>query len=106
MATAETSSPSDLANPITIHFRRQGVLPPVYIAADFTKPAWEPVEMDFEPYQSSDQVHFHFSKSFKVKPGEHQYKFRLGPGEEGWTVDDDVDMGKSTCSAGTGAIVP
>lgn len=84
----------DLQVPVTIHFFRKGVLPPVYVAVDFTSEPWQPVEMDFEPDQSSDTAQFRFSKSFPlVSPGEHQYKLRLGPGDESWTVDDDADMG-------------
>lgn len=96
MAAAQETRPASTSSPITIHFARKGVLPPVYLAADFTEPPWEPIEMEFEADQSSDSAHFNFSKTFPmIKPGEHQYKFRLGPGEEGWTVDDDVNMGES-----------
>lgn len=96
MASVQEASPATSSSPITINFTRRGVLPPVYLAADFTETPWEPIEMDFEADQSSDSAHFNFHKTFPmVKPGDHQYKFRLGPGEEGWTVDGDANMGMS-----------
>ena len=94
-----SSSPQPTADsepqiPVTIRFFRKGVLPPVYVAADFTDEPWQPVEMDFEIDQSSDTAQFRFSKLFpSVTAGEHQYKLRLGPGDDAWTVDDDADMG-------------
>lgn len=55
--------------------------------------------MDFKADSLSEAARFYFFKIFyDVQPGEHQYKFRVGPGDGGWAIDDDMDKGKPKVS--------
>jgi len=67
-----------------ITFTKADVQPPVYIAGGFTD--WSPVEMQCESTQSGQNK---FTHTTELQPGEHQYKFRLGPGDW-WVLDESA----------------
>jgi len=67
-----------------ITFTKPDVQPPVYIAGGFTD--WAPVEMQCESSQSGQNK---FTHTTELQPGEHQYKFRLGPGDW-WVLDESA----------------
>lgn len=67
-----------------ITFTKADVQPPVYIAGGFTD--WAPVEMQCESSQSGQNK---FTHTTELQPGEHQYKFRLGPGDW-WVLDESA----------------
>lgn len=74
----------------TIRFRKQGVIPPVYLAGTFTE--WQAKELDHKRIDSSEAECL-FSTTIDVPPGKHQYKLRLGPGDW-WVTDDSVETSK------------
>ncbi len=71
-----------------ITFTKPDVQPPVYIAGGFTD--WAPVEMQCESSQSGQNK---FTHTTELQPGEHQYKFRLGPGDW-WVLDESAPTGQ------------
>lgn len=95
----------DTRSTVTVAIRRSSKSPAIFLAASFTEPAWEPVELDVKPIPplaSQDTVvqtnghipgaQYEFSKSFEVALGKHQYKFREGL-EGSWFHDKEVDSG-------------
>ncbi|EEH04193.1 hypothetical protein HCBG_07418 [Histoplasma capsulatum G186AR] len=93
----------DTRSTITVAIRRSSKSPAIFLAASFTEPAWEPVELDVKPIpplasqdtavQTNGHVpdaQYEFSKSFEVALGKHQYKFREGL-EGSWFHDKEVD---------------
>ncbi|QSS59982.1 PT repeat family protein [Histoplasma capsulatum] len=93
----------DTRSTVTVAIRRSSKSPAIFLAASFTEPAWEPVELDVKPIPplaSQDTVvqtnghipgaQYEFSKSFEVALGKHQYKFREGL-EGSWFHDKEVD---------------
>ncbi|EFE42536.1 PT repeat family protein [Trichophyton verrucosum HKI 0517] len=86
---------------VTIAIRRPSKTPAVFVAACFTEPAWEPVELTPQLLSSKDapttedsstQVEeYEFSKKFELPEGKYQYKFRLGTDEDSWFCDNDVE---------------
>lgn len=78
--------------PVTITLIHHGTQPPVYLAGSFSKPAWDPQEMD---YTKADDGQFHFFKEVLLEPqGSFQYKFRIGLGEW-WVLDETAPVGMS-----------
>ena len=63
---------------VTVSYSQPGLQPPVFIVTSLSEPQWQPVELDFT---KKDDGQFHFHKDFSAEEGEHQYKFRLGPGD-------------------------
>lgn len=78
-------SPDARAMPskVTVSYEAPGLLPPVYITTTLSDPQWEVIEME----ASKQQHGYVFHKDFDAVEGEHQYKFRLGPGD--WWVCDE-----------------
>ncbi|KDB25205.1 hypothetical protein H109_02933 [Trichophyton interdigitale MR816] len=86
---------------VTIAIRRPSKTPAVFVAACFTEPAWEPVELTSQLLSSKDapttedsstQVEeYEFSKKFELPEGKYQYKFRLGTDEDSWFCDNDAE---------------
>lgn len=75
----------------TIRLTRQDLSPPVFLAGTFTE--WQPsLEMDHETVIESNENRQAFYKTIDLKPGEHQYKFRLGHGDW-WIIDDAAETG-------------
>ncbi|KAF2862401.1 hypothetical protein K470DRAFT_262923 [Piedraia hortae CBS 480.64] len=68
---------------VRIEYTSPKLAPPVYIFTSLSSPPWTPVEMDREVMANGENC---FYKVFKAKPGVHQYKFRLGPGDW-WVLD-------------------
>ncbi|KAM5430437.1 hypothetical protein McanCB49686_006184 [Microsporum canis] len=91
----------DIKHPITIAIRRPSKTPSVFVAASFTDPAWEPVELTPELVSSKDASttedsstrieEYEFSKKFELPEGKHQYKFRLDTDEKTWFCDEKVE---------------
>ena len=87
---------------VTITYKHPGARPPVYVAASFTTPAWEPQELHPLPIPEGDDAsgvvsdgsEYRFSKQFEVGVGNWQYKFRLGEGNW-WVCDENADIGLS-----------
>ncbi|KAI9166847.1 hypothetical protein HJFPF1_02962 [Paramyrothecium foliicola] len=73
--------------PLTVQFSKFGTRPPVFVAGTFTEPEWTPQEMQHSP--SSDGELLFTAQVFVVPGTEHQYKFRLGPGDW-WVLDDNA----------------
>lgn len=67
-----------------------GLQPPVYVVTSLSEPQWEPVELEFTKQEDGD---YHFHKDFEAEHGEHQYKFRLGPGDW-WALDESKQIGE------------
>lgn len=85
-------------HPIRLKYSHPGTRPPVYIAASFTSPPWQPRELDYvqAPSMGDDadgKTEVEFFKDFYVTEGHWLYKFRLGPGDW-WVCNEDVDTGK------------
>ncbi|KAJ8128258.1 hypothetical protein O1611_g5379 [Lasiodiplodia mahajangana] len=74
--------------PLTFTFHRSGVHPPLFVAGTFSKPPWQPLEMDASIDQHGD---FIFTKQVMVnESSEIQYKFRHASGDW-WALDPDAD---------------
>ncbi|KAI1128539.1 hypothetical protein F5Y10DRAFT_265039 [Nemania abortiva] len=74
--------------PLTFTFHRSGVHPPLFVAGTFSKPPWQPLEMDASIDQHGD---FIFTKRVMVNEcSEVQYKFRHASGDW-WALDPDAD---------------
>ncbi len=71
----------------TVTFEKKNVQPPVFVAGGFTN--WQPVEMKHENVELDGSVKTVFSHKVELEPGEHQYKFRLGPGDW-WVLDEST----------------
>lgn len=90
--------------PVTIAIRRPSKTPAVFVAACFTEPAWEPVELTPKLVSSKDASatedsstqaeEYEFSRQFELLEGKFQYKFRLGTDEGTWFCDEAVETGK------------
>jgi hypothetical protein len=81
---------------ITFEFRpAQNVRPPVYIAGSFSDPSWVPQSMDYyeQHVAGSSELSCVFEKKIDVKPGQYQYKYRIGEDNE-WVVDRSVCTGR------------
>lgn len=86
-------------HPVRLTYSNPGTCPPVYVAASFTSPPWQPVELEYvkAPSMGSDgdgSTEFEFFKDFYVTEGHWQYKFRLGHGDW-WVCNDKVKTGQS-----------
>ena len=80
--------------PLKIDYSKPDTVPPVYVAGSFT--SWQPVELTLTSEKPEEPHYVHeFSN---VEEGEHQYKFRLGPGDW-WTTDERVKSGNNHCAA-------
>ncbi|KAI1321845.1 hypothetical protein F5Y16DRAFT_388269 [Xylariaceae sp. FL0255] len=74
--------------PITFTFHKAGVQPPLFVAGSFSRPPWQPFEMDVSRDQHGEYM---FIKQLLIDEGaDYQYKFRLGSGDW-WAVDPDAD---------------
>ncbi|KAI1358294.1 hypothetical protein F5Y08DRAFT_322120 [Xylaria arbuscula] len=74
--------------PVTFTFHRRGVHPPLFVAGSFSKPPWEPQEMNASIDQHGDYI---FTKQVMVDEcSEIQYKFRHAFGDW-WALDPDAD---------------
>jgi hypothetical protein len=69
-----------------IRFNKTDVQPPVFVAGTFTE--WSPMEMSHSTTESAGSLQNRYAYSTDLSPGQHQYKFRLGPGD--WWVTDDT----------------
>jgi 1,4-alpha-glucan branching enzyme len=86
--TLQSASYNDRMVSTVITFTKADVQPPVYIAGGFTD--WSPMEMQCESTQSGQNK---FTHTTELQPGEHQYKFRLGPGDW-WVLDESAPTGQ------------
>ncbi|KAI9869944.1 MAG: hypothetical protein M1830_004899, partial [Pleopsidium flavum] len=82
-------------HPIRLKYSHPGARPPVYVAASFTSPPWQPLELDYVQVSSmnndlDNMSEFEFFKDFYVTEGHWQYKFRLGPGDW-WVCREGVE---------------
>ena len=74
----------------------------MFVAGTFTDPAWVPVELEHEIVTSSHQASdkeatdYLFSRSFKVKPGTYQYKYRVGCDGDWWGCDESKPTSESS----------
>lgn len=75
---------------IRLSYSSPGLCPPVYVITSMSEPAWEPVEMNFT---QKEDGHFDFYKEFDPEEGQHQYKYRLGPGDW-WALDESKQIGQ------------
>jgi len=55
-----------------------------------SEPKWEPVEMEFT---QKEDGHCDFYKEFEPEEGQHQFKYRLGPGDW-WALDESKQIGQ------------
>lgn len=78
---------------VTISYSSPGTKPPVYVGAEFTDPAWEPLPM-YVREGKSDTGDLVFYRQYDQLPeGKYQYKFRLG--DDWWVIDDEAPIGES-----------
>ncbi|KAL8707552.1 MAG: hypothetical protein Q9220_007444 [cf. Caloplaca sp. 1 TL-2023] len=78
-----------VTSPTKITFRSPGASPPIYVAGDFTSPAWHPYELEFS-VPKHDGEHLFF-RSFDLAQGTYQYKFRFGHQGDWWVCDDTIE---------------
>src|SRR5438034_10884061 len=94
---------------VTITIRRPSRSPPVFVAASFTDPPWELLELDAKPLSSSSltarseeaiqvadenpPAQYEFSRTFKLGHGRYQYKFRLGL-DGTWMCNEELETGE------------
>jgi hypothetical protein len=76
----------------TITLNKSDVQPPVYVAGTFTE--WSPIEMTQTSAETAGAIQNRFSHTTDLKPGQYQYKFRLGPGDW-WVCDETTPRGMS-----------
>lgn len=96
IGTDTQGNPRLPSNVTEIPFFKAGTVPPVYVAASWTSPPWDPIEMTSKPKdagvakaEGTAAREFLFTKRFENIPeGTHQYKFRLGAGDW-WTTAED-----------------
>lgn len=75
---------------VTVTYSKPGTQPPIYLAGSFSKPEWQPEEMQ---YTTGENNEHEFHKKVEVEPGKgYQYKFRLGAGDW-WTLNEDSPTG-------------
>ena len=67
-----------------------GLQPPVFVVTSLSEPQWDPIEMQ---HRQREDGQFEFWQDFDAEEGEHQYKFRLGPGDW-WALDETKQIGK------------
>lgn len=83
---------------VEITYQHAGTTPPLYVAGSFTEPAWVPEELEChrtdEDGKDGDPI---FHKTFRVKDGSYQYKFRVGDGDW-WICDESKATSKSPLS--------
>ena len=75
---------------ITLTYRKQGTIPPVFVAGSFSEPPWEAQEL----VQDGEEGSGSFSRTFSITPGIYQYKYRLGTGDW-WAIDETQETGQS-----------
>ncbi|OJD16159.1 hypothetical protein AJ78_03648 [Emergomyces pasteurianus Ep9510] len=93
----------DTRSTINVAIRRSSKTPAIFLAASFTEPAWEPVELDVKPVSAAEHTEatvqtnghvpdtlYEFSKTFEVASGKYEYKFREGL-EGSWFHDEDTE---------------
>ena len=80
---------SNMKSHVRLSYSSAGLCPPVYVISSMSEPQWEPVEMEFT---QKEDGHYDFYKEFKSEEGQHQYKFRLGPGDW-WALDESKQIG-------------
>ena len=75
---------------VRLSYRCAGLRPPVYVVTSLSDPQWQPLEMHSNVLDSQE---LEFWREFEAVPGEHQYKFRLGPGDW-WALDESKPIGE------------
>lgn len=88
-------SSSSETSVVEITYSSPGARPPVYVAASFTLPAWQPEELGYRIRKNASNkssYKYEFFKSFHVSVGTWQYKFRLGTGDW-WACDEQHEIG-------------
>lgn len=75
---------------IQLTYSSEGLCPPVFVVTSMSEPQWEVVEMDFAQKENGQ---YEFHKDFEAEEGQHQYKFRLGPGDW-WVLDESKEIGQ------------
>lgn len=73
-----------MARKVTVTYAAPGLRPPVFVTTSLSNPAWELIEMHASKRPGGE---YFFALDFDAEPGEHGYKFRLGPGD--WWVCDE-----------------
>ncbi|KAL8900522.1 MAG: hypothetical protein Q9192_001012 [Flavoplaca navasiana] len=94
------SSKEPATYPVEIRFVSQGAQPPIYVAGSFTRPEWQPYELDCSIVEtdgttSTSGTSFVFHRTFDLPQGTYQYKFRLGHSGDWWVCDHGTDIGTS-----------
>lgn len=69
---------------VPIEYTAIDLTPPVYITTSLSSPPWDIIEMEAITHPDGQYL---FRTEFEATAGEHQYKFRLGPGD--WWVCDE-----------------
>lgn len=80
------------SNPVavTVRYKKQGTLPPIFVAGSFSDPEWQPEEMQ---YTSMGDNEYEYYKEVHIRQGkEYQYKFRIGEGDW-WVLNEDSPSG-------------
>lgn len=81
---------STMKQQVRLSYRSRGLRPPVYAVTSLSDPQWEPVEMHSKDIGDSE---LEFWRVFDAEVGDHQYKFRLGPGDW-WVLDESKPSGE------------
>lgn len=75
----------------TVTYRKAGTQPPIFVAGEFSEPAWQPQEMDFTTDEDGEHT---FKKDIQAYAGSKvQYKFRVGLGDW-WVLNEDAPTAK------------
>ncbi|KAK6441950.1 hypothetical protein LTR95_001810 [Oleoguttula sp. CCFEE 5521] len=86
--TPRPATPGIMAQRVPITYSSPGLQPPVFITTSLSEPQWEVLEMGVGEDSAGN---FEFTKVFHARPGEYQYKFRLGPGDW-WVCDEEKEV--------------
>ncbi|KAF2150588.1 hypothetical protein K461DRAFT_178788 [Myriangium duriaei CBS 260.36] len=70
---------------VRLSYQSKGLRPPVYVVTSLSEPQWEPKELHSKVLDDDNELEFW--RVFEAEEGEHQYKFRLGPGDW-WALDE------------------
>lgn len=79
---------------VTIALHRSSDSIPLFLSGTFTNPQWQPVKLTVKrPPQSEDWI---YSRKMKLSPGQYQYKFCEGEGDDAvWFHDEGAKQGKT-----------
>lgn len=95
--------------PVTIAIRLPTDTPSVFVAGNFSDPAWEPFELTAkpaDPVQREAEVQtteYLFARDFHIPKGQYLYRFHL-KSDGSWFLDRSIETGMDQSGAGVSGI--